>query len=105
MKLDTFADDDRTIRSLAASTGQHGTKHVPVRNWDNPSQVLNTLEALGFGVPTGVKAAAASNSPLGPFKIYLHDLDAKLNETTLDTRQRIALKTAADRHGLIKVLK
>jgi hypothetical protein len=93
------------IHSLHASAGISGTKHVPVRNWDRAELVLKTFEDLGLAVPTGVKIAAAQNSPLGPFKIYVHDLDAKLKQTTLNTTQKIMLKAAAGRHDLLRTMK
>lgn len=102
MRINAIADD-KMVLTLAASAGVHGDRHVRRRNWNVAAQALETLSDLGFAVPANIKAAAASKAPIAPFAVALHELDAKLRHSNLNTSARMELKTALGHHNLIKV--
>jgi hypothetical protein len=79
----------------------------PLRNvaWSlgNAQGLLRTLDSIGFELPQAVTALAAAGDVLGKggHKIALHELDAQLKKCNLRTDQRIQLKSALMRQGLL----
>jgi hypothetical protein len=68
----------------------------------NSKGLIRTLESLGFDLPQTIHSLAAAGEPLGKAgKIDVHELDRQLKQCALRTEQRIQLKAALIRQGLL----
>jgi hypothetical protein len=85
------------ISHIQATTATE-PKHIPARDFGKPAALVDTLQRLGLlPVPTTLQKLAASG-----FKVPLADLNHALGQTTLKVHERIAVKIAVDRFGLLR---
>jgi hypothetical protein len=72
-------------------------------SFGNREGLVKVLDALGFQIPTTLVALAAANKPLGTtsFQLDVHALDIQLTKAEIRTEDRMRLKTALRREGLL----
>jgi hypothetical protein len=72
-------------------------------SFGNRYGLVKVLDALGFEIPTTLIALAAANKPLGTtsFQVDVHALDRVLSKAEIRIEDRLRLKTALRREGLL----
>ena len=70
----------------------------------NPSALVDVLRRLNLMVPTGLTAAAASGGALraSGHAYTIQEVDAALARTDLGIGDRLKIKAAMDRNGILK---
>jgi hypothetical protein len=82
-------------------------RKVPIRNIafsvGNPKGLLATLDSIDFELPQTIHSLAAAGEPLGKggHKISVVELDAQLKKCEMRVEQRLQLKSALIRQGLL----
>jgi hypothetical protein len=94
-------------RLAAASSGVTKSHINGIGGSDNPSRLVDVLEALELITPelaVPLRTIAAAGGPLKEFAtVSVYDLDRKLRATDATLDQRLAFKAALSRHGLLTV--
>jgi len=72
-------------------------------SFGNREGLVKVLDALGFEIPHTLTALAAANKPLGTtsFQVDVHALDRVLTKAEIRVEDRMRLKTALRREGLL----
>jgi hypothetical protein len=72
-------------------------------SFGNREGLVKVLEALGYEIPTTLIALAAANKRLGTtsFSVDVHVLDRQLAKAEIRYEDRLRLKTALRREGLL----
>jgi hypothetical protein len=72
-------------------------------SYGNREGLVKVLSALGYEIPQTLIALAAANKPLGTtsFTVDVHTLDRQLAKAEIRYEDRLRLKTALRREGLL----